>query len=200
MQWTKSSRPASGAEHQFSHLWDMEHHTHNGEAPSHGFKVGVATLAVTALYEELLKRPLEQIDVGRCLAGWPDAAETERRTRALFAGSDFVETAAVETLAKHVSHAELRIQLEGLRSAWSEMRARLGEQLVPYAELKRRLRLVGAPTGPEEIGLTRERLRGSFQRAYHIRRRFTALDLAVRAGVLDECLDSLFGPGGAYQQ
>jgi glycerol-1-phosphate dehydrogenase [NAD(P)+] len=36
MQATKSSRPASGAEHQFSHLWDMEHHTHMGSAPSHG--------------------------------------------------------------------------------------------------------------------------------------------------------------------
>ncbi|MBP7481205.1 MAG: sn-glycerol-1-phosphate dehydrogenase, partial [Lacunisphaera sp.] len=24
MQWSKTSRPASGAEHQFSHLWDME--------------------------------------------------------------------------------------------------------------------------------------------------------------------------------
>ena len=43
MQWSKSSRPASGAEHQFSHLWDMEHHTHQGSAPSHGFKVGIAT-------------------------------------------------------------------------------------------------------------------------------------------------------------
>ena len=26
MQWAKSSRPASGAEHQFSHLWNMQHH------------------------------------------------------------------------------------------------------------------------------------------------------------------------------
>jgi glycerol-1-phosphate dehydrogenase [NAD(P)+] len=33
MQWSKTSRPASGAEHQFSHLCDMEHHVHNGEAP-----------------------------------------------------------------------------------------------------------------------------------------------------------------------
>ncbi len=199
MQWTKSSRPASGAEHQFSHLWDMEHHTYNGEAPSHGFKVGIATLAVTALYEELLRRPLEKIDVGRCLALWPNHAEAERRTRALFAGSDFVETAAVETLSKHSSRAELQAQLERLRANWTEMRARLHAQLVPYAELEKRLRLVGAPTSPAEIGITRERLRASFQRAYHIRRRFTVLDLAVRVGLLDECLDSLFGLGGVFE-
>ena len=46
MQAACSSRPVSGAEHQFSHLWDMEHHTHNGITPSHGFKVGVGSLAI----------------------------------------------------------------------------------------------------------------------------------------------------------
>src|SRR5204863_7822845 len=51
MQAAQTSRAASGAEHQFSHLWDMQHHTYQGQAPSHGFKVGIATLAVTALYE-----------------------------------------------------------------------------------------------------------------------------------------------------
>ena len=66
MQSSKSSRPASGAEHQFSHLWDMQHHTHNGVAPSHGFKVGVATLAVRMspfaerVIIELVKVPVDQ--------------------------------------------------------------------------------------------------------------------------------------------
>ena len=55
MQAARNSRAASGAEHQFSHLWDMQHHTHEGKAPSHGFKVGIGTLAVTALYEFVLK-------------------------------------------------------------------------------------------------------------------------------------------------
>jgi len=200
MQWTKSSRPASGAEHQFSHLWDMEHHTHHGEAPSHGFKVGIATLAVTAFYEELLRRPLGQLDVARCVARWPEAAEAEQDVRARFSGSDFIETAVTETAAKHVSREELQAQLEHLRVQWPQVVARLRAQLVPYVELKKRLVLVGAPTEPEQIGLTRERLRASFRRAYHIRRRFTVLDLAVRTGMLDDCLGALFGAGGAYQQ
>src|SRR5690606_29293880 len=54
MQAAKSSRPASGAEHQFSHLWDMEHHVWRGEEPSHGFKVGIGMLASSLLYEQLL--------------------------------------------------------------------------------------------------------------------------------------------------
>src|SRR5690606_3148116 len=59
MQWSKSSRPASGAEHQFSHLWNMEHHTNNGEHISHGFQVAIGTLAISALYEEILKYPFD---------------------------------------------------------------------------------------------------------------------------------------------
>lgn len=199
MQWMKSSRPASGAEHQFSHLWDMEHHTHNGEAPSHGFKVGIATLAVTALYEEVLSRPLERLDVARRVAQWPEQAAAEAEVRQRFANADFVETAIVETRAKHVTREQLAVQLEQLRSVWPALRVSLTNQLVPYVEVKRRLELAGAPTEPEQIGITRERLRTSFRRAYHIRRRFTVLDLAVQAGLLDDCLGNLFGPAGRWK-
>ena len=51
----------------------MQHHTHNGHAPSHGAKVGIGTLAVTALYERLLEQPLDQLDIDAYCAAWPDA-------------------------------------------------------------------------------------------------------------------------------
>ena len=41
----------------------MQHHTHNGHAPSHGVKVGIGTLAVTALYERMLEQPFDQLDI-----------------------------------------------------------------------------------------------------------------------------------------
>jgi glycerol-1-phosphate dehydrogenase [NAD(P)+] len=199
MQWSKSSRPASGAEHQFSHLWDMEHHTHNGEAPSHGFKVGLATLAVTAFYEQLLAIDFSRLDVARCVAAWPDAKAAEARARKLFAGEEFVETAVTETAAKQVSPQALQDQLNRFRGGWPALREKLRAQLLPLAETKRRLQSVGAPTEPEEIGLTRERVRASFLRAQHIRRRFTVLDLAVRTLTLDRALDGLFGRGGQWE-
>ena len=198
MQWTKNSRPASGAEHQFSHLWDMEHHTHRGDAPSHGFKVGLATLAVTALYEWLLRQPFDQLDVERCVARWPSAAAAEAETRRLFARDAFLDTALKETAAKHLARDALRPQLQRLRANWPATRDRLAAQLLPLDEARRRLRAVGAPTEPEEIGLTRARLRASFLRAQQIRRRFTVLDLAVRTATLGPALDALFGPAGPW--
>jgi len=193
MQRTRSSRPASGAEHQFSHLWDMEHHTHNGAAPSHGFKVGVATLAVTALYEQLLGMDAAGIDIDAACARWPDARTIEARTAAMFASSDFKETALRETLAKHITTDALRAQLERLKIAWPDLRVKLRRQLFPAGETRRRLREVGAPVEPEQIGITRARLRESFTKAFHIRRRFTVLDLAVRTGWLAPALEGIFG-------
>ena len=58
---------------------------------------------------------------------------------------------------------------------------------------------MGAPTEPEEIGITRERLRETFIRAQFIRRRFTVLDLAVRTGYMEDWLEGLFSKGKIWE-
>jgi glycerol-1-phosphate dehydrogenase [NAD(P)+] len=60
------------------------------------------------------------------------------------------------------------------------------------------LSAAGAPTDPEQIGISHNRLRESFLKAYCIRRRFTVLDIAVRAGVLDGSLNHIFGGHGVW--
>ena len=112
MQWTKTSRPASGAEHQFSHLWDMQHHVHKGQTPAHGFKVGIGTLAVTALYEYLLGKKLEETEVEDCSARWPNNAAREASVRALFSQADLTRVALQESQAKWIEAADLRRQLD----------------------------------------------------------------------------------------
>ena len=198
MQSARSSRPASGAEHQFSHLWDMQHHTHEGAPPSHGFKVAIGTLAVTALYEHLLDQRLERLDVEACCSAWPDEASWEPRARALLGEGDLAAVAANELLAKHSTVAQLRAQLETLRAVWPVLRERLRDQLLPLRVLRQMLERVGAPTEPEQIGITRARLRQSYWQAFCIRRRFTVLDLAVRTRLLNGALDKIFGVHGVW--
>ena len=198
MQAAQSSRAASGAEHQFSHLWDMEHHTHNGQTPSHGFKVGIATLAVTALYEYLLQQPLQELDVDECCAVWADEARLKESAGGFFADRALREAALHESSAKQISRDALRTQLLKLQSMWPEVSRKLRAQLMPLAEVKAKLRAVGAPSEPEQIGITRERLCGSFIKAWFIRRRFTVLDVIVRVNRLDDALLHMFGPDGAW--
>lgn len=207
MQATCSSRPASGAEHQFSHLWDMQHAT----AASHGAKVGVATVAVAKLYEAILEQPLDRIDIEAQTSRWPGLEDVERQIDELFRGvgasptqiskhvgeaptsqDAIAQKAKVETRAKHPTRDQLRQQLELLRERWSHLRRRISEHLLPSCELSQMLSAAGALNRPEQIGISPARMRQSFRQAYHIRRRFTVLDLAVRAGVLDSCLEEIF--------
>lgn len=199
MQAHKSSRPASGAEHQFSHLWDMEHHKHNGEAPSHGFKVAIGMLAVTAFYEQLLKTNIKELDVDLCCKLWPSYDEIVHTSKVMFKDSDFPEIGIQESSAKYVDKTQLAEQLNSLKENWDVIASRLKAQLYPFDELKQRLQLVGAPTEPEEIGISRQRLRDSFIKASYIRRRFTILDIALRTAKMDEWLDALFGENGIWK-
>jgi glycerol-1-phosphate dehydrogenase [NAD(P)+] len=74
----------------------------------------------------------------------------------------------------------------------------LRRQLIPWPELKGMLVAAGAPVEPEDIGISRARLRESFGQAYFLRRRITALDLAARCGLLEPALNQLFGPEGLW--
>lgn len=199
MQAHKTSRPASGAEHQFSHLWNMEHHTNHGASVSHGFQVAIGTMAITALYELFLDTPIQELDIEACCQAWPTLEELEEDARERFRDTDFPEIGVVETKAKYISKEELSGQLQILKENWSEIRAKLKAQLLPYAEVKQRLLLVGAPVNPEDIGVSRDYLKQTFVRAQYIRRRFTILDVSVRTNLLDKWLEQLFGKGGRWE-
>ena len=90
----------------------MQHHVHNGQPPSHGFKVGIGTLAVTGLYGYLLDQKLEDLDVASCCAQWPDDAAREKTARALFSQPDLLAVALQESRAKWINAAGLGLQLE----------------------------------------------------------------------------------------
>ncbi len=199
MQGLRNSRPASGAEHQFSHLWDMECHTFEGNTPSHGFKVSIGMLAVTALYQQMLATDMNALDIDAAVAAWPDAEEAAAIVRTEFADSDFLSIAVSETMAKHISKEDLAVQLQMLKDGWPQIRQRLEAQLIPISDVARNLELVGAPTLPKQIGITRQHLKESYRRASYIRRRFTILDVALRTGLLDSWLDGIFGPGGQWE-
>lgn len=192
MQSARTSRCASGAEHQFSHLWDMQHHTHNGYAPSHGFKVGIGSLASIALYEALGELFQTDFDVERAVKSWPDHAVNVCEIKSLFPDDKLKEIAARESTIKLLPADALRQQLTRLKEGWPELARRLAAQLIPRPEFKHMLREAGAPVESEQIGIEPERLRRSYREAYHIRRRFTVLDLARRTSLLEPALEKIF--------
>jgi glycerol-1-phosphate dehydrogenase [NAD(P)+] len=191
MQAITSSRPASGAEHQFSHLWDMQHAT----TASHGAKVGVATCAVAQIDEWLMTQPIEQIDVDQLVSRFPRIETIDARINVLFEDArSIAERAKIEMRAKYSSPDELRAQLTRLKQRWPRMKARLAKQLPSSNEIAQMLHIAGAPYHSEQIGISAGKLHKDVLRAYHIRRRFTVLDLLARLNLLETCALQLKEP------
>jgi glycerol-1-phosphate dehydrogenase [NAD(P)+] len=151
-----------------------------------------------ALYEYLLRMDLHSFDIEAAVRAWPALAVLEERIHTLFGPGALEIRAKEETRAKYVSAETLRIQLKRLQENWGELRSRLTAQLIPFRDLRDMLRRAGCPFDPGQIGISRERLRLSYQQCCWMRRRFTVLDLVLRLGVIDTALDQLFSSQGLW--
>lgn len=202
MQAASSSRPASGAEHQFSHLWEMEglgDDPEKGQPPlSHGFKVAVGTVSIAALYERVLARDLDSLDIAAAVRAWPSWDDVEERVHEAFAGTPLEDASVAETRAKYIDADELSRRLELLADRWGETRDRVREQILPAEQVRAQLEQADCPSSPLEIGLAVTRFKRSYRRAQMIRRRYTILDFANEAGILDECVEELFTGRGFW--
>jgi glycerol-1-phosphate dehydrogenase [NAD(P)+] len=196
MQAIQSSRPASGSEHQFSHLWEM-HETEHGVV-SHGFKVGIGSIASAALYEQVLKKDLQHLDVSRICGEWPTKSQIEMDVRKSYANPRIAQEAVDQTLAKYIDPQRLATRLEKIMNTWPMLRDRLKAQLLTAGEIYSLLKEAGCPVHPNDIGYSLPHLKSSYSLSRQIRSRYTISDFALETGCFDECVEALFEPGGFW--
>ena len=163
-QMVGNSRPASCAEHQLSHLWELE--VLNGPLDAlHGEMVSVGTMIVLREY----KRVARAIREGRCSVRtqWEDDTELLEKTfgsRGFFEG--IVEENTPEPLLK-ISPARLEACLDEI--------AGLIEELPEEEELARMMDRAGCKRSVYEIGLSEEIIPQSLKLAPYVRRRLSFL-------------------------
>ena len=200
MQSMLSSRPASGAEHLFSHYWDMEGLCYKGRHVPHGFSVAIGTLVSVACLEFLLKKDFSTIDIDRTVSIWPEWEAMEEKIREVFDGKpEHLSKGLAESKSKYIDKDGLRKQLGVLKRSWPELRQKIQNQIIPFNDVRERLKRVGAPYEPEMIGVNREKLRNTFRAIPYMRNRFTNIDLIHRTGLMDEAENYIFGEGGYYE-
>jgi glycerol-1-phosphate dehydrogenase [NAD(P)+] len=179
-----SSRPASGADHQIAHLWEMDDLHHDGERVSHGACVAVGTMATLRMYDWLLGQARLDIDPGR-LSGTPMAAK-EAEIRRLFGAGEIAERAIAETRLKHVEGTAMAERLARLREIWPALSARLRARLWTAGRMASHLARAGAPASGAEIGVGEGYLHETILKARFLRSRYTLLDLLDDCGLLGQ--------------
>lgn len=201
IQGYKNSRPGSGGGHHFSHIWEMEGYGLDWEPPlSHGFKVGLGTVACAALYDEVLAADLPAlIDVEAAVAAWPTWEGIEAKVAATLP-ENLVEKSLARVKLKYVGPEVIRERLETLVANWPQIRERIAAQHIPAPELQAKLDTIGAVTHPAQIGMDLERMHATYDKARWIRERYVLTDILTEAGVFDELVDKLFAPGGYWAE
>ncbi len=192
MEFHGSSRPASGADHQIAHLWEMEDLVFAGERVSHGACVAVGCVATLGLYTWLLDQDVSALDVDAIIASAPTLADKETEIDRRFANPQIAERAKVETREKHLSPAAHRARLDTLRQVWPETADRLKRQVLPVARMTELLTEAGAPSDAGHIGVTPGHLRETVAGARFIRSRYTVLDFLDETGQFEAALDAVF--------
>lgn len=190
-----SSRPASGADHQIAHLWEMQGLTHGGEAVSHGACVAIGSLAVLELYDWFLRQDIGRLDIDAAVLAAPGFPEKVDDVRRAFGASEIADRSIEEVRLKHVEPDALRARLVRLVSGWPDLNARLAAQVMHPGSFSAMLKAAGAPHAPSTIGISTDQLRRTVLDSRFLRSRYTILDVLEETGLLHRAVDALFPAG-----
>ncbi|MCL2833273.1 MAG: iron-containing alcohol dehydrogenase [Treponema sp.] len=187
MQYYKDSRPVSGSEHLYSHVWEMEDLCVDGVPVTHGHKVTIGTLAATAFTELFFADPSGPPPVPKGFQR-PGKAARKAETEAAFKGSSACSGITETALNKLMDDRAAEKINQCFRDSWKEVRAGVMERLLPYREMKDLLGRAGCPLTPETVGLTRTRTIATARKAQMMRNKYCILDLAWDMGVFEDIL------------
>lgn len=191
MSYAGMSRPASGMEHYFSHLWDMRGLEFGTPIDTHGIQCGIGTLLSIKVYDELRGIiPNKEKGLAHAAAFDPEAWNIQL-TAFLGSGAQaIIEGEKKEGKYELSRHAA---RLDRIIEIWPALLQIINEEIPPYETVENALKAVGAPVSAEQIGLNRWEVHTAFLMTKDIRDKYIASRLLWDLGMLEETAEKLFG-------
>lgn len=177
MQMVGNSRPASGAEHHVSHLWEMEIINDYVDA-LHGEKVSIGLILCLEYYEKIRKA----IENGTC-----EVIDGRNYEMELLQNTFGVKGKLTEALDENDPNLMEHLDPEVLKAALPRIKKEL-DKLPSYEKMQTLLSDTGCITRMEELSLSMEKKDLTLRLCPYVRRRLTLLRLAK----------NLHFPGGLY--
>ena len=184
MAYAGVSRPASGVEHYFSHVWDMRALEFGTPAELHGIQCATATLQAVRLYERLLEYTPDREKAESYVNSFSyDAWKQELEEFLGGASHAMIALEAKEGKYRKDTHPA---RFEVIRKNWQAIRNILREELPSGEALEKLLICVNIPTDPAAFGIDRKTARQTFRATKDIRDKYVLSRLAWDLGILEE--------------
>lgn len=184
MMYAGLSRPASGIEHYFSHIWDMRGLAFHTPVALHGLQCAVGTLLSARIYEQLKQvKPDEQ----RALA-YVEHFDTAAWQEALGAlvGKGAKSMIALEVKEGKYDQQKHAQRLKKIVRLWPEILQIIEEEVPSSQEIEKVLKTIHGPLSAGEVGQEEALLPQVFQATKDIRDKYIASRLAWDLGIIDE--------------
>ena len=189
MAYAGVSRPASGVEHYFSHVWDMRGLEFGTQVDLHGIQCAMATMKAVELYEKVMdytpdwekaKAYVEKFD----LESW----NADLRTFLGSCAETMIDLEKKEGKYRKDTH-EARFQL--IKKKWSAILEILRQELPAKTALQELMDTVGISRDLTAIGVDAECAKQTFRATKDIRDKYVLSRLAWDLGILDELCEML---------
>jgi len=182
MAFAQVSRPASGLEHYFSHMWEMMALERGLPQELHGIQVGVGSLLTLGIWDWLREQTPSRETAERFMRSF-DEREWEATVRRIFgaAADTILASALKEGRNDPAAHAR---RLERILGHWPDILQIAREELPPKAEVERLMRELQMPLTPADIGFSREDTRDALLGSREIRNKYLTGTLLWDLGLL----------------
>ena len=184
MTYAGVSRPASGVEHYFSHVWDMRGLAKGTKVDLHGIQCALGTLLSARLYEAIKTVTPDEAKASAYVDSFsfPEWCETLRS----FVGAGAEAMIAQEAKeGKYVKETHAA-RFARIRENWAEIVKIIDDEIPSAAEIEKILVTIGIEPTISQLDLTSEDAKLTFQATKDIRDKYVLSRLAWDLGVMDE--------------
>ena len=189
MAYAEISRPASGLEHYFSHMWEMMALERNQPYDLHGIQVGIGTVLTMKLYRKFLEiQPSRE----QAKAYW-DAMTAEKWEAQIrrICGKTAPEIIEMERKGKKNDPAAHEERLNRILAHWDGILAAVNEELPDEAQLRTLLEGTGMPVKPSQIHISVDDTVNAFIGARDARIKYMSCSVLWDLGLTDVFADYL---------
>ncbi len=190
MAFAKVSRPASGLEHYFSHMWEMFHLDRGLPAELHGIQVGVGTVLCLKIYEKLRTLRPDSVAFQRAAEVF-DENVWESEMRRVMGGSADTLIRAEKTEWHNNDPAARAHRFDCIRKNWDALLRIMDEELPDAAQVLALMKQTGMPMLPGEIGENDQDVRDAFLYSRSARKKYLTSTLLWDMGILEDFLPVL---------